>query len=179
MCNPAPSPTAAAPLAALLPDPASVFVGARLAISGTLPARDGLRASLSASEGLRLHVEEQPRFVLQPRPAPERRPVCVPDGVPLMTRHPGECARRGLVRLLQTPPGPAGAPATLGHLCTLVLWAQDMACEMDLRGGVRLYLSATWAPILDAPQSRQHIHHFAQSLSDRVSLELLTLAGEG
>lgn len=100
MCSPVRTTGRAMPTAVEMPE---ALVGkplATISLPGTVAADGGLGASVSASQGLRFHFEDRPRFVLSPRPVPDDfggEARC--DFRPL-PRQEGECAVLGLRRLL-------------------------------------------------------------------------------
>ncbi|RKQ96528.1 hypothetical protein C7435_1858 [Maricaulis maris] len=153
------------------------FGAPMISIDGTVSADGGLRASLSSSQGVRLHLERQTRYVLRPQAASTDLTAEAGPEFRSLPRLEGECARLGLLRLLRLPPPSLAdrSQCTL-VLCTLILWAQEMACELDLRGGVSLCLDIAWAPILADSHCRWVTMLFGRSLKQRVELEISVAA---
>ena len=172
MCNPVRTAGDALPIAALFLNPPVDVSTATLTIGGTVEADAGLRASLSAIEGLRLHYEEQSRFVLRPQRAPDDLAGEAAQDFQPVSRLPGEGAADGLLRLLRDARPGIERHDSVRVLCTLILWAQQLACELDLRGGVTLRLDGAWEPVLNDSHCRWVTQLFARAMSDRVTLEL-------
>ena len=172
MCNPVRTAGDAMPIAALFLNPPVDVSTATLSIGGTIASDAGLRASLSVMEGLRLHYEEQPRFVLKPERAPDDLMGEAGQDFQPVPRLPGEGAADGLMRLLRDARPGVERHDSVRILCTLILWAQQLACELDLRGGVTLRLDSAWEPVLNDSHCRWVTQLFARAMSDRVALEL-------
>lgn len=176
MCSPVQRPAniiAPAHLAATYPIGSGI---PEIRIDGTVSTVGGLRASLSRSEGVRLHLEERTRFVLRPQTASTDLTEDVGSEFKPLPRLEGECARLGLLRLLSAPPPLGDRSQFAGVLCALILWAQEMACELDLRGGVSIGLDRDWAPLLADSHCRWVTMLFGRSLARRVSIEITAAA---
>ncbi len=109
-------------------------------IHGSIDPEGGLRGSVSASSGLKLHLEARARYCLSPQAAPDNLIEWANDSSWPLSRRDGETASLGLVRLLRTSSQAITGAESARFFCTLFLWAQEMAYEFDLRGGVALHL---------------------------------------
>lgn len=172
MCNSLNATRSPLPIADFYPTLSADIDRSPIRIHGSIDPEGGLRASVSPSDGLRLHLDGHTRYCLSPQVAPDT----LFDDETLaswpLPRREGETARQGLLRLLRTRPQAIDRSDAGRFLCTLYLWAQEIAYEFDLRGGLILHVDPAWRAALDDADCRDAILRFACAVKHRVAVEL-------